>query len=387
MQVEATMAFLLPHECLAVIHTYSDVEVLSDRQELDKVSLEHLQQAEAASGQNLLALGLWGDGVPFTWARDQSMETWVWFLPGVGHETWKGARFPFTCFPTSSVGSTTQAQILEVFVWSLEAMFEGEYPRTRPGGLPWTDQDGWRKKRAGQKLGFQAILTQVKGDWKHFKLALGLPGWRDWNLRCWRCRALAREWQETGDTASMWQNHMRLNQAQLLGLLKQPLSPIWGAPCMSPRVIKIDWLHTVDKGVGVWFLGGIFLEVLAQPCYGGNQTQKLVRLWGLVRRFYADYGVADRLSRLNQNMIKNHLSSLGAAEARALIPFGVQMADDLCREVPGQAEIVTLRAAMGHLSECYQMLSKDRRADVEAGALRVQALAFHDLLPILRSGC
>ena len=107
MQFEATMAFLLPHECLAVIHSYSDVEVLSDRQELDKVSLEHLQQAEAASGQNLLALGLWGDGVPFTWARDQSMETWVWFLPGVGHETWKGARFPFTCFPTSSVGSTT----------------------------------------------------------------------------------------------------------------------------------------------------------------------------------------------------------------------------------------------------------------------------------------
>ena len=149
---------------------------------------------------------------------------------------------------------------------------------------------------------------------------------------------------------------------------------------MSPRVIKIDWLHTVDKGVGVWFLGGIFLEVLAQPCYGGNQTQRLVRLWGLVRRFYADYGVTDRLSRLNQNMIKNHLSSLGAAEARALIPFGVQMADDLCRDVPGQAEIVTLRAAMGHLSECYQMLSKDRRADVEAGALRVQALAFHDLL-------
>ena len=30
---------------------------------------------------------------------------------------------------------------------------------------------------------------------------------------------------------------------------------VFAGPCMSPRVIKIDWLHTVDKGVGAWFLG------------------------------------------------------------------------------------------------------------------------------------
>ena len=147
-------------------------------------------------------------------------------------------------------------------------------------------------------------------------MSLGLPGWNDGALKCWM---------------------------------------------QSPRATLAR--DTVDKGVGVWFVGGIFLEIVSQPFCGNNQQRRVVWLWNMVRKFYSDNGVTDRVSRLNLNT-RNHLSSLGAAEARSLIPLAVELAEGLTINVE----------AMGHLHCCYQLLSSEHSAEVEAGALRMQPL-------------
>ena len=79
-------------------------------------------------------------------------------------------------------------------------------------------------------------------------------------------------------------------------------------------------------------------------------------------------------------MVRNHLSSLGAAEARSLIPLAVELAEGLTINVPGKVTLVAMKEAMGNLHRCYQLLSSEHRAEAEAGALRMHALAFHDLL-------
>ena len=42
-----------------------------------------------------------------------------------------------------------------------------------------------------------------------------------------------------------------------LALEGKPLCPIWQSPLFSSSVFKLDWLHVMDKGVGVFFMGGL----------------------------------------------------------------------------------------------------------------------------------
>lgn len=58
------MKFLLPHEILLMIAKKSNKEVLYSKQRLDPKTASHLEYAQTQSAETLLAVGLWGDGVP-----------------------------------------------------------------------------------------------------------------------------------------------------------------------------------------------------------------------------------------------------------------------------------------------------------------------------------
>ena len=48
---------------------------------------------------------------------------------------------------------------------------------------------------------------------------------------------------------------------------------------------KLDWLHIVDKGVGLFFLGGVFKQLARLRAYGRNESERVIALWGGRFRF------------------------------------------------------------------------------------------------------
>ena len=82
--------------------------------------------------------------------------------------------------------------------------------------------------------------------------------------------------------------------------------------CFS--VFKLDWFHVVDNGVDVFFMGGLVQFFCKQRLYGNEFEVRVAFLWELVQTFYARETLKDQIKYLTNNMVKNGLSVLGAAE-------------------------------------------------------------------------
>ena len=93
-EVKQWCAFCLPHEYIHVLARLGDKEKVLDDSALDPLSKAHLEKCQALAGEKLLALGLWGDGVPCNWDRTESVETFTLNLPGNGE--YKLLRLPLT---------------------------------------------------------------------------------------------------------------------------------------------------------------------------------------------------------------------------------------------------------------------------------------------------
>ena len=77
--------------------------------------------------------------------------------------------------------------------------------------------------------------------------------------------------------------------------------------------------------------------------WGNNENVRQRALWEMVVEFYKRTGTKDRLNALTLAMIKALISSLGAAEVRALIPFGVELAAKMVESQPNDAHILTMQ--------------------------------------------
>lgn len=179
-------SFLLPHEVLAALAKVSHPEVFMNRSGLDPKSLGHLEKCERAAGQQLLALGLWGDGVPVNWDRTESVETFSLNLPGqIG--AFKPLRLPITALSRKQVTENTWTDIMSVIAWSLRHAANGTYPVARHDLEPWQPADAKRAKKASKELGLRAALVEVRGDWKMFGEIFHFPKWNQLAGICWRC--------------------------------------------------------------------------------------------------------------------------------------------------------------------------------------------------------
>ena len=65
------LAFILPHEVIGALVKYSDIDALLGTVSMDPLSKAHLSKCEAEAGCKLLGIGLWGDGVPCQWDRNE----------------------------------------------------------------------------------------------------------------------------------------------------------------------------------------------------------------------------------------------------------------------------------------------------------------------------
>ena len=185
-EVKQWCAFCLPHEYIHVLARLGDKEKVLDDSALDPLSKLHLEKCEALAGEKLLALGLWGDGVPCNWDRTESVETFTLNLPGNGE--YKLLRLPLTAVSRKQVNLNTFHDMQEVFAWGLQCCAAGVFPHERHDGsafLP--ESDRARSGQAGAGLGVRAALVEVRGDWKFLKECFHFPGWNTKAGCCWKC--------------------------------------------------------------------------------------------------------------------------------------------------------------------------------------------------------
>jgi hypothetical protein len=166
-----------------------------------------------------LAIGLHGDGVPYT--KKDSIELLSFNFLGEPH----GDRVPFggvskmylckcgrrakllvqliemsprvsRCdfllhepFANSAalrcLAKHTFDDMLEVFQWSMRALAFGMHPTVGPSGQPLPEK---LASLAGTSLGIHAVLAQVRGDWPFLKTLFSFPSWQSKAI-CWMCYA------------------------------------------------------------------------------------------------------------------------------------------------------------------------------------------------------
>ena len=185
-------AFLLPHEYTEVLNRLGSRDVLLDTQGMDPKTLQHLNMCKRKSGASeMLALGLWGDGVPVNWDRTESVETFSINLPGLSGK-YHGLRLPITGFTRKQVSSHTWHDLMQVIAWSLQCCADGFWPLLRHDGSPWIKTDTVRATKKGS-LGIQSCLAEVRGDWKFFGETFDFPKWNNNSGICWKCECKPSE--------------------------------------------------------------------------------------------------------------------------------------------------------------------------------------------------
>ena len=181
------VAIWLPHELIASIGEFSDLDKLLETGNLDPSSRSHLEECQARAGGELLAVGLWGDGIPVNWDRSESIETIAISLPGLTSH--KNLRIPLVGLSKKQCCNETWLDVFDVIQWSFQHCATGIWPIERHDHKPWfKDSDRARGKKVGQPVGLKAVLVEMRGDWEFFARVFGFPRWNTTKGCCWRCK-------------------------------------------------------------------------------------------------------------------------------------------------------------------------------------------------------
>jgi hypothetical protein len=227
------LPFYLPHELLYAIKQNSNLSLLQ------QVPVPHLQTAATelhVSLDDLIAVGLWGDGTPCNWDRSESLESFTMSLPGV-HSTHENLRLPITVINKKYCAQVhSYDDIMAVISWSLTHAALGRNPRCRHDGTEFQKSlgDSVRVASAAKPLGFQAVLCQVTGDWAFFKQVFRFPSWNERDNCCYRCSANSSEIRDPSPEAA-W----RIPSAVIVFVFCQQMFCCSGKPMMLCRPIQV----------------------------------------------------------------------------------------------------------------------------------------------------
>ena len=370
---------LLPHELLDALHQHNPLESgLFDHSLLDPTPLNHLKKACAqlsADMSKVAGLSIWADGVPYNHDRSKSFE--VASLQILTSAS-TAMRFPLACVPKHwMVKNTTWDAIWQVLKWSLQAAASGVWPAFRHDNSAFADGEFHRKKKAGEPL-TRAILLQVKGDWSFYKNVLYLPGWNETSSCCWKCNMVPGNLKEVAKSASWRMLASRKDHWQCLQQVKS-VSPLFGVPFFHIDLISLDWLHVVDLGVSLDFLGSFFKYLIDQKLTG-TVAEKYQHFYSRMQLFYHGHDIKSRLDQFKPSMLLNTSDGskikfpklrAKAGESRALIPFAVLVGRDLLDQ-KNVLEKQLFESAVA-LDKCYQQLSIE---NFNAAELNKQSIRF-----------
>ena len=186
-EVRTWMAIWLPHELLAKLYDYGIPDALRSTEGMDPLTKEHWAHCCAEAGvDDLIGLGIWGDGCPCNWDRTRSLEVLSMNLPGLTGE-FKNLRIPLCGILKEHVGPHTYDDLFDVIKWSLEHLAEGTNPETRHDDLRFERWTGDASRQSGGALPFRAALCEVRGDWKFMSDTFRLPRHNLNGGICWSC--------------------------------------------------------------------------------------------------------------------------------------------------------------------------------------------------------
>ena len=382
--VSRPLAFLLPHEILAILAEHGDQTVLCESEALDGSNTARHGHIREKLGP-FVSLSLWGDGIPFSWDRKKSADIWTLSFPGVQQKALRDVRIVLTAMPHEAVVRESQDDVMSILAWSLAALARGSFPTTRHDGEEWTADDTWRKKKSGAPV-IRAAVLEMKGDWKQLHSCFTVPYWarKAEAPICWRCDASKQSMRTDFGRAAPWlQADHRLSSLQCLQRILDDggdLSPAFSIPFFTMDHLRIDWLHCADQGVTPVFMGGLFHMLLEDKGYGRNQDARCARLWEEIQAWYEATAVQDRLHNLTVSMIKPKKGPIeltgSGAQIRSLVPFGRMLVESWPE--PLEVEAYAAKNAMTHLAKCYDQLSAILQPQREG--LLDNALAFHQSL-------
>ena len=109
---------------------------------------------------NIIPLGVHGDGVPFATEMRDSLEQLSWNLAAdpAAH------RIMFTAIPKSAMlGRKYRDYVLQVFAWSMQQLALGFWPKSRHTREAWDNTDKARAKIGGQELTYHAATEAEVG--------------------------------------------------------------------------------------------------------------------------------------------------------------------------------------------------------------------------------
>ena len=136
--------------------------------------------------------------------------------------------------------------------------------------------------------------------------------------------------------------------------------PLFGVAGVENYIFRVDWLHSVDQGVGSDFLGNLF-ELILTKLPGASKEARCKVLNKEMQAYYDVHRVEDRISEFTPKNIRSEASKppklrgCNAASCRSLILFGDLAAKKfLDDEVPEEA---AAKHAAHHLLMVYQSLS------------------------------
>ena len=349
------LPLILPHEFVFFLAKKNVDACLLSEEGMAQCTRRHLDAArrELKVG-SLLAIGLWGDGVPCKFDRSESLECLTMNLPGPIAA--KDMRVPVTVINKNMlVKSITWDNVYTVLAWSFSVLASGCMPVIDHLGNPMT---GARAKWAGKPL-MKGVLAEFRGDWCWYKSCFRFPQHNEKLGICWRCNVTPVTMREVGLSAS-WRGST-LNHWQLLErMAKQglPPSPLFGCPAFRSTAVLIDWLHVADQGILLHLLASVFKYIM-KKLPGSTDVEQCRNLWLEMQTFYRSNPVDSKLDNLTLSMLgaksKPPKLRARAAEARNLVPFVLALVQKYLSHNNDLES--TMIHCTTYLSKCYANLS------------------------------
>jgi len=374
-ETQGLVSFLLPHEIIHALGEHGDpLQAQQGTPEDVKAHLNFCSAQMSTPVEQILAISMWGDGVPYNWDRSQSLDLISISFPCFVGENAK-IRIPVVGLDHRQIiKHKTYDDIMQILAWSFSICALGIHPQSRHDGSPWGQGDKSRAKMSNQALSIKAVLAESKSDWKWLKDCFRFGQHNESSGICWMCTATPNSWKEWSPQAA-WRKD-RLTHWQLIMRLRGKglgMSPFFSIPFVRSHIIKPDWLHVADHGVAADFLGN-FLKIISHKFDAPTHEQRVQKLWADIKQFYKSYKVDSQLDALTSGMIqapgKPPKLRAKAAEVRALVPYALDVSERLL-DVNDEFELAVHSMAK-ELNNSYDLLSHDKfnHADMKRCASR-----------------
>ena len=276
-------------------HFWSTVEARGDPR-----LLQHPMKSRSHWKRTHVPLSLHGDAVPVTKvgkAGTKSMDVYSTSgLLGVG--TTRALKlYTFGLFTSSEIKDNrqTMAKIWAVLMWSLEAAFEGKFPRHDVDGKALHGQAG--KELAG---GLKFVLWSLKADLDHWAKAHGLTHYNS-NDPCEFCTASRKGhwkgWHNYFGSDATWKS--KYFSALQWRQLYRPheLHFIFQLAYLSCHNLEVDELHVMHLGTTMYMLGAV-LYMLCFHVLDGAPEDIMHCIWSEINDFYRQHQVQTQFSNL-----------------------------------------------------------------------------------------